>query len=97
MSYFTGWFEGIIWAKTRFEVAKESYEGASKIIIAAIEYLEFRTKKDYQSETIKKLFNELDKELFISQRRICLDISEAFNKHFERNRDKELNKHGGKQ
>lgn len=91
MSFFTGWLEGIIWAKTEFEVTKENYEDAQRKIIAAIEYLEFRTKKDYQSETIKKLFNELDKELFRSQRRIGLDFSEAFDKHFKRNQKKELN------
>lgn len=92
MSFFTGWFEGIIWAKTKFEISKEIYEGASKRITAAIEYLEFRTKKEYQSDKIKKLFNELDKELFRSQMRIGTDISEAFEKHFIRNRKKEFNK-----
>ncbi len=92
MSFFTGWYEGVIWGKKRFEIEKESYEGAKKIIIAAIKYREFRTKKDYQSETIKKLFNELDKELFMFQCRICTDISDAFDRHFHRNLKKEYNR-----
>lgn len=97
MSYFTGWYEGVIEANAKLDLLMQEYYHFQKIILAAIGYEEYRIGENFNRELIEKKFRELDKELYLSQLKIKNRISTSFDKHFDRNRDKELNKHGGKQ
>ena len=96
MSYFTGWYEGVIEANAKLDLLMQEYYHFQKIILAAIGYEEYRIGENFNRELIEKKFRELDKELYLSQLKIKNRISTSFDKHFDRNRDKELNKHGGK-
>ena len=97
MSYFTGWYEGVIEANAKLDFVMQEYYHFQKIILAAIDYEAYRIGEDFNRELIEKKFRELDKELYLSQLKIKNRISAAFDKHFDRNKDKELNKKGGKQ
>lgn len=96
MSYFTGWYEGVIEANAKLDFVMQEYYHFQKTILAAIGYEEYRIGENFNRELIEKKFRELDKELNLSQLKIKNRISTAFDKHFDRNRDKELNKQGGK-
>lgn len=97
MSYFTGWFEGVVQIEAKLDFAIEDYKRLQRIIIAWLELAEFKTGNKHRSESVKEMFSALDKELFYALLGVKGDITGAFNKHFERNKDKELNKQGDKQ
>ena len=97
MSYFTGWYEGVIEARSKLDFVMQEYYHFQKIILAAIGCEECKFGENFNRELIEKKFRELDKELYLSQLKLNNRISDAFDKHYERNRDKELNKQGGKQ
>jgi len=91
MSYFTGWYEGVIEVNAKLDFAMQEYYHFQKTILAAIDYEEYRIGEDFNRELIEKKFRELDKELYLSQLKIKNRISAAFDKHFERNKEKEIN------
>ena len=91
MSYFTGWYEGVIEAGAKLDFVMQEYYHFQKIILAAIGYEEYKIGENFNRELIEKKFRELDKELFLSQLKIKNSISTAFDKHFERNKEKEIN------
>jgi hypothetical protein len=97
MSYFTGWFESVVQISAKLDFAIEDYKRLQRIIIAGLELAEFKTGNKHRSESVKEMFDALDKELFLAQLGVKNDITGAFNKHYERNRDKELNRQGDKQ
>lgn len=91
MSYFTGWYEGVIEANAKLDFVMQEYYHFQKTILAAIGYEEYKFGENFDRELIEKKFRELDKELFLSQLKIKNRISDAFDKHFERNKEKEIN------
>ena len=97
MSYFTGWFESVVQIDAKLDFAIEDYKRLQRIIIARLKLAEFKTGNNHRSKSVKEKFNALDIELFDAMLGVKNDITGAFNKHFERNRDKELNKQGDKQ
>lgn len=97
MSYFTGWFESVVQIDAKLDFAIEDYKRLQRIIIAGLRLAEFKTGNKYLSESVREMFYSLDKELFDARSGVKNDITRAFNKHYERNRDKESNKQGGKQ
>lgn len=97
MSYFTGWFESVVQIEAKLDFAIEDYKRLQRIIIAGLELAEFKTGNNHRSKSVKEMFHAMDKELFYALLGVKGDITGAFNKHFERNKDKELNKQGDKQ
>jgi hypothetical protein len=97
MSYFTGWHESVIETNAKLDFIMQEYYHFQKMILAAIGYEEYKIGENFDRELIEKKFRELNKELYLSQLKIKNRISTASDKHFDRNRDKELNKQGGKQ
>lgn len=92
MSFFTGWFESVIRINSKIDYAMQDFNKTQRRIMAAIELAEFRTGRKFNKSLIEKKFNELDKELYMAQIDIENTISKAFDKHFERNRKKEINR-----
>lgn len=97
MSYFTGWFEGVVETNAKLDFAIEDYKRLQRIIIGRLKHAEFKTGNKHRSESVKERFDALDEELFLALLGVKDDITEAFNKHYKRNKDKELNKQGDKQ
>lgn len=97
MSFFTGWFESVVQKDAKLDCLVNEYEYLKKSLLATIKLEEMRIGKSFNSELIENKFDELGKELYLSQMDIKLEISKAFDKHFERNKDKELNIQGDKQ
>lgn len=92
MSFFTGWFESVIRIDSKISYAMQDFNKTQRRIMAAIELAESRTGRKFNKSLIEKKFNELDKELDMAQMDIENTISEALDKHFYRNRKKEINK-----
>lgn len=91
MSYFTGWFESVVRADAKLDRLVNEYERLEKSLLATIKLEEMRIGKSFNSELIENKLDELGKELYLSQMDIKLEISKAFDKHFERNKEKEIN------
>lgn len=92
MSYFAGWFEGVVSANAKLDLLMQEHDHFMRLIMAAIELEEFRIGENFDSELIKRKLNELNNGLNFAQLKINNRISAAFDKHFERNKDKEANK-----
>ena len=92
MSYFTGWFERVIRPDAKLDLLIQEFERFERSVLSAIKLEEIRMGKSFNSELIEKRFNDLDRELCLSQLNIKHEINIAFDKHFERNKAKETNK-----
>lgn len=91
MSYFTGWFESVVREDTKLDCLANEYVRLEKSLLATIKLEEIRIGKSFNIELIENKFDELGKQLYLSQMDIKNEIDKAFDKHFERNKEKEIN------